>query len=356
MEEDSFEFLRTLVETPSPSGYEEENLMNWRDRVEGHAEKIEADSYGNTTATLNPGCDTSVVLTGHSDEISFMVRHITEEGFIYVQRVGGMDVGVAQGQRVVIHGREGPVKGVVGRKAIHLQEDEDKEEQPDLEDIYIDIGAENEEEVREAGVHVGATATYNVGLDRLQGDVVAGRALDNRIGIWAAAEAFLAIDPSELDVTVHAVATVQEEVGLKGATMVSYSLNPDVALVVDVTHATDNPDTSFKKYGKVEMGEGPVLKHGRENHPLVNEHLREIAEGRGIPLQEETMSTRGGTDADAFFVSRGGIPSTSVGVPNRYMHTTAELIDLKDLEGVRELFAGFAESLNGGEDFRKTPF
>ena len=351
MEEDSLEFLRTLVETPSPSGFEDENLENWRGRVEGVADEIETDAYGNTTATVNPGNDTSVVVTGHLDEIALMVNHVTEDGYVYLKKVGGIDTGVAQGQRVRIHGDDGDVPGVVARKPIHLQEDEEKEKIPDMHEIYVDIGAEDAEEAHESGVRVGATATYDAGFERLMGGVVAGRGLDNRIGAWIAAETLRGVDADELDVTLHATATVQEELGLRGAKMAGYSLKPDVALVVDVTFATDVPDVTETQHGEVALGEGPTLKHGKENHPVVLRRLRKVADENEIDTQDEAIMSRGATDADAFYTARGGIPTVSVGVPNRNMHTTSELVDLNDLEAARDLFVGFVESLDSEDKF-----
>jgi endoglucanase len=351
MEEDSLEFLRTLVETPSPSGFEDENLENWRGRVEGVADEIETDAYGNTTATVNPDAERSVVVTGHLDEIALMVNHITDDGYVYLKKVGGIDTGVAQGQRVRIHGDEGDVPGVVARKPVHLQEDEEKEQIPDIHEIYVDIGAEDAKEAEKAGVRVGATATYDAGFERLMGDTVAGRGLDNRIGSWIAAETLRAVDADELDVTLHATATVQEELGLRGAKMAGYSLEPDAVLVVDVTFATDVPNVTETQHGEVALGEGPTLKHGKENHPVVLRRLREIADERDIDTQDEAIMSRGATDADAFYTARGGIPTVSVGVPNRNMHTTSELVDLKDLEAARDLFVGFVESMDAGEGF-----
>jgi len=351
MKEDSLEFLSTLVETPSPSGFEDENLENWRGRIDGVADEIKTDAYGNTTATISPGSDTSVVVTGHLDEIALMVNHVTKEGYVYLKKVGGIDTGVAQGQRVRIHGEDGDVPGVVARKPIHLQEDEEKEKIPDMHEIYVDVGAEDAEEAREEGVRVGATATYDAGFERLMGDVVAGRGLDNRIGAWIAAETLHAVEADELDVTLHATATVQEELGLRGAQMAGYSLKPDIALVVDVTFATDVPNVTETQHGEVELGEGPTLKHGKENHPVVLRRLREVADENGIDTQDEAIMSRGATDADAFYTARGGIPTVSVGVPNRNMHTTSELVDLNDLEAARDLFVGFVESLGAGDEF-----
>ncbi|MFB6282822.1 MAG: M42 family metallopeptidase [Halobacteria archaeon] len=351
MEEGSEQFLETLIETPSPSGFEESNLLNWRERVEGQVDELETDAYGNTTATLNPGCETSVVLTGHVDEIGFMVNHITDDGYIYLKKIGGVDLGVAQGQRVMVHG-DGDVPGVIGRTPVHLQETED-EKQPEIDDIYVDVGAEDADDVRDMGIEVGDTATYDVGLQQLGNDVVAGRGLDNRIGVWVVAEALRQIDGDELDVTVHGVATVQEELGLRGAKMSSYSIDPDAALVVDVTFSTDVPKVSPEKHGVVELGEGPSLKHGKENHPALVEGLEETADELEVDLQHEAILSHGATDADAFFVSRGGIPSVFVGVPNRNMHTPAELVSTSDLEDVRDLFTGYVENLDSDVEYSK---
>ena len=351
MDEEPLGFLRTLVETASPSGFEDENLANWRERVEEVADEVETDAYGNTTATVNPGSETSVVVTGHVDEIALMVNHITDDGYVYLKKVGGIDTGVAQGQRLRIHGGDSDVPGVVARKPVHLQEDEEREKIPDMGEIYVDIGAEDAEEARDAGVHVGATATYEAGFEHLLGDTVAGRGLDNRIGAWIAAETLRSVDADELDVTLHATATVQEELGLRGARMAGYSLDPDVALVVDVTFATDVPDVAETEHGDVSLGEGPTLKHGKENHPVVLNRLREVADTNGIETQDEAIMTRGATDGDAFYVARGATPTVSVGVPNRNMHTTSELVDLNDLENARDLFTGFVESLEDGAGF-----
>jgi len=205
--------------------------------------------------------------------------------------------------------------------------------------------------VREAGVRVGAAATYDAGFERLMGDTIAGRGLDNRIGAWIAAETLRAVNPDELDVTLRATATVQEELGLRGAKMAGYSLKPDAALVVDVTFATDVPDVTETQHGEVALGEGPTRKHGKENHPVVLRRLRQVADENGINTQDEAIMSRGATDADAFYTARGGIPTVSVGVPNRNMHTTSELVDMNDLEAARDLFVGFVESLDADDEF-----
>lgn len=337
------QFLKKLLETPSPSGYEAENLGHWRNRVKDFADEVSSDSYGNTVATVNPDAGSSVLVAGHLDEIGLMVNHVTDDGYLYVKKIGGVDEAVAEARRVVVHGEDGDVYGVTGRKPVHLQDEGSDEGSTELSDVYVDVGADGREEVEEAGVRVGSPVTYDAGYQELQGDVVAARGLDNRVGSWVAAEVLRAVDPDELDVTLHAAVTVQEELGLRGAKMSGYSIDPDVALIVDVTFATDVPDIDETSHGAVELGEGPTLKHGKENHPVVLERLRDVAEDRGVELQNEAIMVRGATDADAFYVSRGGVPTASVGIPNRNMHTTSELVDLNDITAARDLFTGFVE-------------
>lgn len=351
MESDSKEFLRQLLETPSPSGFESENLENWRARAADVADEVRTDSYGNTVATVNPDAESSVVVAGHVDEIGMMVNHVTDDGYLYVKKIGGVDEGVAEARRVVLHGDEGPVQGVTGRKPVHLQEDEERDEVPEMEEVFVDVGAEDREEVEDAGVRVGSPVTYDVGYTELRNEVVAARGLDNRVGSWVAAEVLRSVDADELDVALHGVVTVQEELGLRGAKMAGYSIEPDVVLVVDVTFATDVPGIDETKHGELEVGGGPTLKHGKENHPVVLERLREAAEAADVEVQDEAMMSRGATDADAFYVSRGGVPTASVGVPNRNMHTTSEVVDLNDLEAARELFAGYAERASPEDDY-----
>ncbi|MFP4632723.1 MAG: M20/M25/M40 family metallo-hydrolase [Halobacteriales archaeon] len=350
METDEIEFLERLIDTPSPSGYEADVLGVWRDRVEGAADEVETDSYGNTRATLNPEGELDVVVAGHADEIGMMTNHVTDDGYLRVKRVGGLDAGVGRARRVVVHGDDGALPGVTGRKPVHLQ-DEDEDSEAEAKDIYVDLGMESREQVMEAGVRVGSPITYEVGLQRLAGDVVAGRGIDNRVGVWVAGEVLRLVKDEDLDVTLHAVATVQEELGLRGARMTGYSLDPDVALAVDVTFATDVPDVDEDEHGSVAVGDGPTLKHGKENHPVVVEGLRRTAENQGLDVQDEAIMTRGATDGDAFYVSRGGVPTASIGLPNRYMHTPAEVVSLDDLEGCRDLLASYVADLDSGVSY-----
>lgn len=281
-----------------------------------------------------------------------MVRYISDDGFIYVKEIGTPHPGTTRGQRVVLQGTDGSIADVIGEKPQFLQDEEEPERSPSTRDLYIDIGASDRAQVEEAGIRVGTTITYDVGIERLLDETITGRGLDNRIGLWTAAEAFRELAREELDVTVHAVATVQEEVGLQGAKMISYSLNPDVVPVVDVTFATDTPEVKFEDHGETKLGEGPTLYHGIFNHPRALDRLRSVAGDWDIPIQTDAV-LGDGTDAGEFFTARSGIPPAWVGVPTRYLHTPVESVDLRDVANARDLVVGFVASLSADFEFKK---
>ena len=243
-------------------------------------------------------------------------------------------------QHVTVHTADGPLSGVVGQTAIHLRENGD-DEVPDVAEQHVDVGATDGDELAEL-VDRGDPITFQQTVTELENDRLSARGMDNRIGIWAAAEGLRRAAEQGVDATVHAVSTVQEEVGLQGAKMVGFDLDPDVAIAADVTHATDSPDSPGKRSTGVELGEGPVISRGSTNHPVVVEALRATGEDEDIDVQLQATGIRTGTDADAFYTSRGGIPSVNVGLPNRYMHTPVEVIDGGDLDGMADLLAGFA--------------
>lgn len=353
MQDAARDFLTRLLETPSPSGFEAAGQRVWADHVRPFADAFESDSYGNAFATVNPSGSPKILLSGHADELGFMVGYINDEGFLYFKGIGGVDPALIRGQRVIVHGRGGDVPGVTGQIAIHLQKPDDRKKVPDIEEMVIDIGARSRQEA-EAVVAVGDAITYAAGVHPLLGDRIAARGCDNRIGTWAAAEALrrVAERRGDLQACVVAASTIQEENGLYGATMAAYRLRPGVALVIDVTHATDTPQASKTKHGDIRLGRGPVLSLGSSNHPVVNERLRRVAGQAGIPLQVEINPRRTGTDADAIFLQRGGIPTISIGLPNRYMHSPVEVIELSDLDALAELLAAFALDVKAGEEFR----
>ena len=351
MEKAPLDFLRKLIETPSPSGFEMAAQRVWADYVRPHCDEFSTDAYGNAFARLgNADAAPHIVLAGHIDELGFMVSHINDNGFLFVQGIGGIDRALFRGQRVHVHGPEGVIHGVTGSLAIHLQEPDDRRKVPELHEMYVDIGAKSKEEAGRL-VRVGDSITYADGFETLQNNRIAARGCDNRIGVWSAGEALRRLALKKPTACVTAVSTVQEENGLYGATMAAYALKPDVALVVDVTHGTDIPNCSKPKHGDVHLGLGPVISFGSSNHPVVVQRLLDVAAREGIPVQREANPRRTGTDADAFFLQRGGIPTASLGLPNRYMHSPVEVIDLVDLEAMAKLLAAFCRSVRPGESF-----
>ena len=352
MREASYEFLKKLLETPSPSGFETSGQRVWLDYVSQFADEVSSDAYGNCIAVVNPKGSPRVLLAGHSDEIGFMVQFINEEGFIYFQSIGGSDPALARGQRVVVHGQNGPVRGVIGQLAIHMQEPDDRKKVPDLHQMFIDIGAKSKADARKQ-VRVGDPITYDYGVVKLGNGRIAARGCDNRIGTFAAAEGLrlAAGDRKKLKACVIAASTIQEENGLYGATMTGYSVHPDVALVVDVTHATDIPLCTKTKHGDVKLGSGPVISLGSSNHPVVNARLEAVAKRQKIGIQYEANPRHTGTDADAIFRQRGGVATVSIGLPNRYMHSPVEVIEIDDLEEIGRLMGAFALDVKPGEKF-----
>ncbi|PTX97242.1 glycosyl hydrolase family 5 [Verrucomicrobia bacterium LW23] len=353
MRQESLDFLLKLLETPSPSSGEARGQRVWVDYVSQFTDDVETDAYGNAFAYLNREARPRIMVAGHGDEIGFQVQYIDDDGFIYVDAVGGPDVALARGQRAYIHTKNGSVLGVFGSIAVHMQDRTKKGEAPEISDLYLDIGVTSGKEAAEL-VEIGDLITYVAGPVQLRGDVYVARAADNRIGSFVAAEVLrlCSAHKAELPCCLAAVSTIQEENGLYGAQMVGYSVNPDAALVIDVGHATDIPGANKKKFGHVKMGKGAILSKGSVNHPVLVERLEAVAREKDFPFQRAIDARRSGTDAEAIFVQRGGIPSVSIGVPNRYMHTPVESIHLGDLEKLAEWLAAFAESVKSGEKFK----
>jgi len=346
------QFLESLLETASPSGYETASLRVWTEYVADFADEVRTDDYGNAVAVHHgsEAVDCEVAIAGHADEIGFIVRDITDDGFLKLSRIGGSDATVSQGQHVDIHTADGPVPGVVGQTAIHLRDTAD-ESVDDVGEQYVDIGATDREDA-ESVVERGDPITFDQTVRDLEKGRLTARGLDNRIGIWAAAEALREATEREADATVYAVATVQEEVGLQGAKMVGFDLDPDAVVATDVTHAVDSPGIPDGKETGVELGAGPVVARGSANHPAVVDAVRSTAEDEAIDVQLEASGIRTGTDADAFYTARGGIASLNVGLPNRYMHTPVEVIDESDLDDLADLLGAFVSRAEQYAPFR----
>lgn len=331
-------FLNELLSTASPSGFEHTGQRIWVEYVREFADEVRTDTYGNAIAVYEGGdSDREIAFAGHADEIGFMVRDITEDGFLRLTRVGGSDKTVSRGQHVTVHAEE-QVHGVIGQTAIHLRDidSDDEETVPDIDEQHVDIGVDSQEAAEEL-VERGDPITFSSDIAPLHGTRMSARGMDNRIGVWAAAEGLRQAAARDPEATIYAVSTVQEEVGLQGAQMVGFDLEPDAFIVIDVTHATDSPDVPSEKCNNIELGDGPVIARGSSNHPVLVDKLRRIAATEGIDVQLQAAASHTGTDADAFYTARGGIPSLNVGLPNRYMHTPVEVIDTDDLDEIAAL-------------------
>jgi endoglucanase len=350
---ESLEFLRRLVNTPSPSSHETRGQRVWLDYVAQYADETFSDPHGNCVAVLNKGGSPRLMLAGHADEIGMSVSYVDDDGFLYVRRLGGIDPVVTKAQRVHVHAADGPVLGVVGNVAPHLTKSDGEKKYPKIDDLFVDIGAGSKKEALKL-VRIGDPITLVDEFEVLRGDLAVARAFDNRIGTWSVAEALrlLKEGKGKLNAEVCAVSNIMEEVGLLGARQIAYSLKPDVALVVDVTHATDYPTVSKQLHGDIKLGKGPAITHGGSNHVEVVRRIEKVAKEAKIDLQHEASSSTSGTDTDVIFWTRGGIPSGLISLPNRYMHSPVEVVNLKDLRRIPELMAGFARSLKKGEEFR----
>jgi endoglucanase len=352
MRDASLQFLQTLVNTPSPVGHEVRGQRVWLDYVSEFADETFSDAYGNCVAVLNRGGSPRVMLAAHADEIAMAVNFIDEKGFVYVRRMGGVDPAITKAQRVTLHSRKGPVSGVVGNVAPHLTKADSDAKKLQMHDLFIDIGVSSRKEAEKL-VRIGDPITLVDEFQLLRNNLAVARAFDNRIGTWSVAEALrLLSNEKRLQAEICAVSNVQEEVGLLGARQIAYSLKPDLALVVDVTHATDYPTVNKAQHGDVKLGQGPTITHGGCNHPGVVARLEQVAKAEKISLQHEAMSATSGTDTDVIFWTRGGIASALVSLPNRYMHSPVEVVNLKDLQRIPELLAAFAVSLKKGEQFK----
>ncbi len=347
-------FLFDLLRTPSPSGFEMAGQRAWAKYVGQHADRVETDAYGTTWATRDaaqPDAAPTVMLEAHADEIGFMVNFVSDEGFIHVTRIGGSDRAIARGKRVRVLGAKGSVNGVVGNLAIHLREAK-SDRIPEWHKIYIDVGATNREGVEEMGIRVGNPIVYDDEPLELSSSRLIGRALDNRIGGFILAQVMAKLAAKDrIASTVYAVNAVQEEIGGHGAKMIAYRLHPSVAVVLDVTHATDTPGIEKGKHGEIKLGGGPSVTHGSCNHAKVVERLIQVAEAEEIPLQHEAASLYTGTDTDDVFIARTGVPSALVSLPMRYMHSTVEMVDTSDIENCVRLLEAFSRSVESAEAF-----
>lgn len=349
MKKETFDFLKHLADTVSPSGFEEDAVKVWSDRAKDSADKVESDVLGNSLAVLNKDGNPRVMISGHIDEIGFMVQYISEEGYIYFSTIGGIDRHVLPGQRVWIKTKKGKVMGVIGKKPIHLLEDAERNKVAKLEELWIDIGTKNAKETR-AKVDIGDPVVCAVGLELLNGDIAVGRGFDDKAGAFVVNETLNLLAGKKLKACFYAVATVQEEIGLRGAKTSAYGIDPDIGIAVDVTFATDFPSMDKKKSGDIKIGMGPVIAKGPNINPKVFHLLVETAKKEKIPYQIEGISRATGTDANVIQMTRAGVAAALVSIPLRYMHTQVELVSLKDLENTAKLLSAFVLKLDKGMD------
>jgi len=353
MHEESFQFLKSLVEAPSPSGFEQPAQRVFREYVGVHA-RVTGDVMGNSIARIaGSGEDRPrVMLVGHSDEIGLLVKFIDDNGFLFFGAIGGIDPQITQGMRVAVHTKNGPVPGVIGKKPIHLIEPKDRDTVVKLDAQYIDIGAANRKEAEEK-VRIGDPVTFSAGLERLGGDRVTARGFDDKAGSFVVAEVLRAVAEAGTPppVELYGVSSVQEEIGLRGGTTSSYAVNPDIGICVEVDFATDQPDVDKKQNGDVCLGKGPILPRGANINPALFDLLAETAVREGIPVQFTGIGRATGTDANVMQISRRGVATALVKIPLRYMHTPVEVLSLSDLENAVRLITAALYRIGSREAF-----
>ncbi|TKJ44818.1 hydrolase [Candidatus Aerophobetes bacterium Ae_b3b] len=350
MQEISFQFLKQLVEAPSPSGFEQPVQKIVREQMMKFVDEVKTDVHGNVIGIRNPRGSPRLMLAGHCDEIGFMIRYIDKDGFIFFSSIGGIDAHIVPGKRVRIHTRNGPVLGVVGKKPIHIMEREERKKVVKLSEQWIDIGVKDKKEAEKL-VSVGDPITFTEGLERLQGELVSSRGFDDKMGTFVVCEVLREIVDKPLEAAVFAASTVQEEVGLRGARTAAYFINPQVGIAVDVGVASDFPEVDKKKEGEIRIGEGAILYRGANINPKVAELLMTIAQEENIPYQLSGEAKATPTDANVIQISRAGVAAGLVSVPLRYLHTPVEVLSLRDLENVVKLLSTFVQRLNGKMSF-----
>ncbi|GHB89804.1 M20/M25/M40 family metallo-hydrolase [Cerasicoccus arenae] len=344
------EFLVDLLTARSPSGYETEAQAVLEKHVAPVADSFEKDALGNRYATINEGGDPVLMLAGHMDELGLMVKYIDDNGFVYFDTIGGHDPIMISGRRVIIMTAKGDVKGVTGKRAIHLMTPEDRKKVPEFHDLWIDIGAKSRDEALKR-IAIGDPAVYDMAFELLHGTVGTARAFDDKAGCYVINETLLRLAKSKkkLAAKVVAVSTTQEEIGTRGATTSTYQVNPHLGIAVDVGHATDHPDCDPRKHGRQVQGGGPIIGRGPNINPFIFERLIEVAVKNNIPHQVESEPRPTPTDARAIQMARGGVAASIISIPLRYMHTPSEVVDLMDIEHTVQLLVAFAESLKPGE-------
>jgi putative aminopeptidase FrvX len=350
MEAAALDFLKQLLETPSPSGFERPVQEIVRRYAAPFADRVTTDSHGNVIVAKNPTAPLRLMFAGHCDQIGMLIQHVDADGFLYAQTIGGWDPQVLIGQKMLVWGKGGPIPGIIARKPIHLLTDDERKQVVKLKDLWIDIGAKDKDDASKL-VRIGDPVTMDLGFRPMLNNMASATAMDDKCGLWVVIEAARRAAARGLECALFAVSTVQEEIGLRGATTSTFSVDPHVGIAVDVTHATDCPTIDKKSEGDIKLGGGPVVFRGPNMNPVVVDRLMKLAEAGGIPYQPAASGRATGTDANTMQISRGGVATGLVSIPNRYMHSPVEMISLDDLDRSADLLASFALRLNGDESF-----
>ncbi len=342
------DFLRSLCEAVGPSGREVDPVVIWREYVSQFAE-VKVDLHGNAIGLVNPNCDVRVMISGHIDEIGFMITYIDKDGFLYFSPVGGVDPNLVPGQRVKIRTRSGLVRGVIGKKPIHLMEREELQKCEKIENLFIDVGIRDRDRVKSL-VEIGDVAVPWVEFWEM-GECIVSKALDDRSGAYVVARVLEELSKKKLNVSVYGVASVQEEIGLRGARTSAFGIDPTIGIAVDVTFATDYPGIEKKKIGEINLGSGPVIARGPNVNPKLFERIKKTAEENSIPYQIEAIPRATGTDANPIQLTRSGVATGLISIPLRYMHTPVETVNFNDIELTVKLLVEFISGLTGNEDW-----
>ena len=347
------QFLKRLLDTPAPSGFESAAAQLWRDEAKTFVATVDGDVSGNSIAIVNPEGSPRVMLAGHIDEIGVMITHIDDDGFLYFEGIGGWDPQVLVGQRIRLLARTESIIGVVGKKPIHLMKGDEKDKVSKIEDLWIDIGAKDRDAAVKRGVRVGDPGVIDAQLVELGDELIASRSIDNRIGAFVVLEALRLLAKKKSKAMVAAVATTQEEIGYAGggARTSAYTIDPQMAIVVDVTFASDAPGIEKKAVGDHKLGSGPVITRGSATNARMVERLAEIAEQEKIPYTLTAAPRYTATDADAIYLSRHGVATAVLSVPNRYMHSPNEIVSVSDVEATARLIAAFCQKLSGSDNW-----
>ncbi|MBM3994340.1 MAG: M42 family metallopeptidase [Planctomycetes bacterium] len=344
MHDASYEFLKKLVSTPSPSGYEQRIQEVVRAWARPLADELRTDLHGNVIAALNPGGSPRIMLAGHCDQLALMIEHIDSDGYLYVQPMGGWDIPILLGQRLTVWTKNGPVTAVVSRKAPHVMTSEERKKLPEFTDIWIDIGAKDRAEA-ESLVTLGDTITVELSCAEMRNDLFTSPGCDDKVGVWTVMETLRLLHGKPLQAAVFCVSTVQEEIGLRGATTSAYGIHPTVGIAVDVTHATDTPGNEKKQLGETKLNGGPVIFRGPNINPHVHDRLVAAAKAKEIAVQIRGVPKATGTDANAIQLTREGVAAGLLSIPNRYMHSPVEVVSLKDLHHAAQVLAEFCLSI-----------